>query len=93
MGGMLNDTSSKQFTKVPILGDIPVLGWAFRSEAKNRNKQNLMIFITPTIVESDDFHETGSGREFLKTRFTERPEPKQSIWDNARGHDWTKPAY
>jgi general secretion pathway protein D len=93
MGGMLNDTSSKQFTKVPILGDIPVLGWAFRSEGKNRNKQNLLIFITPTIVETDDFHETTSGREFLKTRFSERAEPKQSVWDSARGNDWSKPAY
>jgi len=93
MGGMLNDTSSKQFTKVPILGDIPVLGWAFRSEGKNRNKQNLLIFITPTIVETDDFHETTSGREFLKTRFSERAEPKASVWDSARGNDWSKPAY
>jgi len=93
MGGMLSDTHTKGFTKVPILGDIPVLGWAFRKETKNRNKSNLLIFITPTIVENDDFHQTSSGPEFLKTRFSERPEPKQSFWDNARGHDWTKPSY
>jgi len=93
MGGMLNDTSTKQFTKVPILGDIPVLGWAFRSEAKNRNKQNLLIFITPTIVESDDFHETTSGREFMRTRVSERAEQKQSVWDSARPGDWSKPGY
>jgi len=93
MGGMLNDTSTKGFTKVPILGDIPVLGWAFRKESKNRNKSNLIIFITPTIVETDDFHQSNTGPEFLKTRFSERPEAKQSFWDNARGHDWTKPSY
>jgi len=93
MGGMLSDTSTKDYTKVPILGDIPVLGWAFRSEGKSRNKQNLLIFITPTIVENDDFHESASGREFLKTRFTERGQAKQSIWDSARPQDWSKPAY
>jgi type II secretory pathway component GspD/PulD (secretin) len=93
MGGMLNDTSTKDFTKVPILGDIPVLGWAFRSEGKARNKQNLIIFITPTIVEADDYHESASGREFLKTRFTERAPQQQSAWDSARPHDWSKPAY
>ena len=93
MGGMLNDSTTKQWTKVPVLGDIPVLGWAFRSEQKNRNKANLLIFITPTIVEDGDFHLTTSGSEFLKTRIAERPEPKQSAWDNARPHDWTRPAH
>ena len=93
MGGMLNDSVTKQWTKVPVLGDIPVLGWAFRSEGKNRNKANLLIFITPTIVEDGDFHLSTSGSEFLKTRVAERPEPKQSFWDNARPPDWTRPAH
>jgi hypothetical protein len=44
-------------------------------------------------VEADDFHQSNTGPEFLKTRFSERPEPKQSFWDSARGHDWTKPSY
>jgi len=44
-------------------------------------------------VEDGDFHLTTSGSEFLKTRIAERPEPKQSAWDNARPHDWTRPAH
>jgi type II secretory pathway component GspD/PulD (secretin) len=93
MGGMLNDTQTKGFVKVPILGDIPGLGWLFRHESKNQNKQNLMIFITPTIVESEDFRETDSGTQFLRTQVTEQPQPKETAWDSAHPHDWSKPSH
>ncbi len=93
MGGLINDTKNKQFTKVPILGDIPVIGLAFRKETKNRNKQNLLIFITPTIVEDDAFHPTSSGEEFLNTRIVEKPEVEESAWDSGKPHDWSKPVY
>src|SRR5205823_313347 len=78
MGGMINDTSVKSYTKVPILGDVPGVGLFFRKEGKNRNKSNLLIFITPTIVEDADFHPNNGGGEFLKTRLAERAEPKDS---------------
>jgi type IV pilus assembly protein PilQ len=93
MGGMVNDTQTKNYTKVPLLGDIPGLGWAFRKEGKSRNKSNLLIFITPTIVEDEAFHLTSSGSDFLKTKIAEKPEQPESAWDTARPHDWTKPVY
>jgi type IV pilus assembly protein PilQ len=91
MGGMLSDSQTKSFTKVPILGDLPGLGWAFRQEGKSRNKANLLIFLTPTILEDDAFHVTSSGSDFLKTRYVERAEAPASAWDSAKAHDWTKP--
>ena len=66
MGGLLNDNSTEGNTKVPIMGDIPGLGWLFRSEAKTQNKKNLIVFITPTIVQNEDFQPTQT--DFLKTR-------------------------
>jgi type IV pilus assembly protein PilQ len=93
MGGLANDTKNKEYVKVPILGDIPGLGWAFRKEGKKRNKSNLLIFITPTIVEDEAFHLTSSGSDFLKTKITEKPESPESAWDSAKPHDWTKPVY
>ena len=93
MGGMVNDTQTKNYTKVPLLGDIPGLGWAFRKEGKARNKSNLIIFITPTIVDDEAFHLTSSGTDFLKTKIAEKPEQPESAWDSARPHDWTKPVY
>lgn len=52
MGGLLSDEERRTIEKIPLLGDIPVLGNLFRSKAKSRNKTNLMIFIRPTILRS-----------------------------------------
>jgi len=51
IGGLLSDQTSKSRTKVPILGDIPVLGYAFQSHDNERHKRNLLIFVTPTIID------------------------------------------
>ncbi len=92
MGGLVNDTRTKSFTKVPLLGDIPFAGLAFRKEGKTRNKQNLLIFVTPTIVDDGDYQANASGRVFLQSRPTESPEPKETAWDSGKPHDWTQPA-
>jgi type IV pilus assembly protein PilQ len=51
IGGLLSDQVSKSRTKVPILGDIPLLGNAFQSHDNERHKRNLLIFVTPTIID------------------------------------------
>jgi type IV pilus secretin PilQ/predicted competence protein len=51
IGGLLSDQVSKARTKVPILGDIPVIGYAFQSHDNERHKRNLLVFVTPTIVD------------------------------------------
>ena len=52
IGGMIGqDTNSVEY-KVPLLGDIPLLGWLFKSHGDTQKKTNLYIFITPHIVES-----------------------------------------
>ena len=93
MGGLLKDSTTKAHTKVPILGDIPGAGWFFRSKGKAREKGNLLIFVTPTIVDTEDFYVNSVGRDFLKTRYTEKVEPVETAWDSAKPHDWTKPVY
>ena len=50
LGGILSTTQREDDTKVPYLGDIPVLGHLFKSTAHKDNKDELMIFITPKIV-------------------------------------------
>ncbi len=50
IGGLLQDQVTKAVTKVPILGDIPVLGYLFQEHLNSRSKRNLLIFVTPTIV-------------------------------------------
>ncbi len=50
LGGLMKDDDNEQTSKVPILGDIPILGWLFKSNTKGRTKTNLVVFITPRIV-------------------------------------------
>ena len=92
LGGLVSDDLTTQNTKVPLLGDIPVLGYAFRSDSKQRTKQNLLVFITPTIVQDSDFQETPSN--FLKTPVTVAKDkiPDWSFWDTGKPWDWSKSA-
>lgn len=50
IGGLLQDETSQGMTKVPILGDIPVIGYMFQEHLNSRTKRNLLIFVTPTII-------------------------------------------
>ncbi len=50
LGGIFQITDTDTTTKVPFLGDVPVLGYLFRNTAKSTNKSELLIFITPTQV-------------------------------------------
>jgi general secretion pathway protein D len=50
VGGLIGDTYDDTITKVPWLGDIPILGWAFKTEKRALRKTNLLVFLTPHIV-------------------------------------------
>ncbi|MEO7932695.1 MAG: hypothetical protein ABIT76_06015 [Chthoniobacterales bacterium] len=51
IGGLLQDESSKQRSKVPVLGDIPGLGYLFQEKINSKTKRNLLVFVTPTIIQ------------------------------------------
>ena len=52
IGGMIGQDTTTGEYKVPLLGDIPLLGWMFKSHSNKQEKTNLYIFITPRIVEN-----------------------------------------
>jgi general secretion pathway protein D len=54
IGGLIQDDINDAKTQVPCLGNIPVLGWAFKQTASRKGKTNLLIFITPHIVTSPE---------------------------------------
>ena len=61
LGGLLQDNGSKTSNKVPVLGDIPLLGRLFRSESDDSSKTELVMYITPHILqdgESKEAHES-----------------------------------
>lgn len=54
IGGLMRDNTSESVHKVPLLGDLPILGQLFRSKDTIAQKTELLIFITPHVVRDDD---------------------------------------
>ena len=53
VGGLMKDTITKYNEKVPFLGDVPILGKLFSSKGTSKEKTELVIFLTPHIIEGD----------------------------------------
>ncbi|MBM3337282.1 MAG: type II secretion system protein GspD [Betaproteobacteria bacterium] len=54
LGGLIEDTESNTMEKVPGLGNLPLFGYLFRYQSKRRTKTNLMVFLRPTVIRSND---------------------------------------
>ncbi|MBI2341413.1 MAG: hypothetical protein HYU98_01590, partial [Deltaproteobacteria bacterium] len=67
LGGLMEDNTSTDKTKVPLLGDIPILGNLFKSTVQKSDKVNLLIFITPHIIK-----DTSDFSTVLKRKIEER---------------------
>lgn len=51
IGGLIHDSVSNQVAKIPILGDIPIIGWLFKNKSVVRIRNELLIFVTPKILD------------------------------------------
>jgi general secretion pathway protein D len=54
LGGLIDDTQSDSVSKVPLLGDIPLLGNLFKYQKRSRKKTNLMVFLRPTVIRNNE---------------------------------------
>lgn len=54
IGGLIRETEAKTVQKIPVLGDLPLIGAAFRSTATGKTKTELVIMITPKIIKDGD---------------------------------------
>jgi len=90
MGGLIQDEIHNGNTKVPLLGDLPILGLLFRSDTKSREKSNLIVFLTPTIVQDEDYQLTHT--DFLKAKVPVKDsiEGDWSAWDSGKPLNWKK---
>ncbi|MDD2219459.1 MAG: type II secretion system secretin GspD [Desulfoplanes sp.] len=52
IAGLIENSSTDSITKVPGLGDIPLLGWLFKTNSKSLEKKNMFVFLTPHVVTS-----------------------------------------
>jgi|Deesub1362A_J573_1020465.scaffolds.fasta_scaffold00013_46 general secretion pathway protein D len=54
IGGLMQEKQETIVSKVPILGDIPILGWLFKHKSVSKRKTNLIVFLTPHIIEDSE---------------------------------------
>jgi general secretion pathway protein D len=55
IGGLMEEREEENITKVPLLGDIPLLGWLFKNKSVQKKKTNLLVFLTPHIVKEAEY--------------------------------------
>ncbi|MCB9073499.1 MAG: type II secretion system secretin GspD [Bdellovibrionaceae bacterium] len=79
LGGLIQEKDDLTEQKIPFLGDIPILGWLFKGRKYSREKTNLMVFLTPTILRNSQDH-----KKLLNKKYTDRIE---WIKRNANGRD------
>jgi general secretion pathway protein D len=94
VGGLIKNKMDEAESKIPLLGDIPLLGYLFKSKTKNKDKIHLVIMLTPYIVEKSEDLETLRGKlktldeiekkvvkEFIKAKMME-PDELDQIGDS-----------
>ena len=95
LGGLITETISEAESKVPLLGDIPLLGALFRSTSSNKNKQNLMVFLRPSILrdEHDAAYVTNEKYNYLRSmQLQTRDDPLDMLDESAPILEPLKPA-
>jgi hypothetical protein len=74
LAGLIRDSNTRKRSQPPILGDIPVVGFLFRSKANTRTKRNMVVLVTPTIIKDGQDHDRVTDYkvdEFHKTNLEE----------------------
>jgi general secretion pathway protein D len=84
LGGLIQDSIQVGIDKVPVLGDIPLIGHLFRSEKRNRMKTNLMVFLRPYVLRDGASSDvmTGERYDFIRQKQAEfRMQPHFALPD------------
>ncbi|EKD70772.1 MAG: hypothetical protein ACD_46C00405G0007, partial [uncultured bacterium] len=68
LGGLISNSNNENINKVPILGDVPVIGSLFQQKTRSQRKKNLMVFIKPIIVHNSDDAMTISQQKYMSVR-------------------------
>jgi general secretion pathway protein D len=84
IGGLMRDTKRTAHTKIPLLGDLPVLGFLFRNSVTQTEKTNLLLILTPYVIQS---------QEDLRKVFTRKMQERQEFLDRyfVFNGDWQPP--
>lgn len=67
IGGLMKDENTEKVVKVPILGDLPILGWFFKRKESSKTKVNMLVFLSPKIIRN-----RADTQQLLSNKTTER---------------------
>ena len=82
IGGIMQDRTIESVSKVPVLGDVPLLGHLFRDTTRRKTKTNLLLFLTPYIIrDQDDF------RRIFERKMKERQQFVEQFYGQVAGYD------
>jgi general secretion pathway protein D len=82
IGGIMQDRTIESVSKVPILGDVPLLGHLFRETTRRKTKTNLLLFLTPYIIrDQSDF------RRIFERKMAERQQFVEQFYGQVEGYD------
>jgi len=79
LGGLMENVNKQSVSKVPLLGDIPLVGQLFRYTSQDTSKRNLMVFIHTTVLRDDDNYSAASKEKYdqIRARQQQRMEEKK----------------
>ena len=79
LGGLMENVTKETVSKVPLLGDIPLVGQLFRYTSEDTSKRNLMVFIHTTVLRDDDNYSAASKEKYdqIRARQQQRMEEKK----------------
>lgn len=93
IGGLMDSSERKSVTKFPFLGDIPIIGEFFKYTSKTKDKQELIILVTPYIVEEDELSQTQMS-DSMKNFYDEKQEEHNNLnrvdVNDSQNHDEEK---
>jgi len=82
LGGIMQDRTIESVSKVPILGDVPIIGHLFRETTRRKTKTNLLLFLTPYIIRGpEDF------RVIFERKMKERQQFVEQFYGQVPGYD------
>lgn len=88
LGGLIDETENETINKLPLLGDIPILGYLFKNVRTNRVQRNVILFVTVRIMRTKR-----EGREALEQQLRARDRAlRKEYYENVRRTEWVEPA-
>jgi general secretion pathway protein D len=82
LGGLIQERTLRSVSRVPLLGSLPLIGWAFRSEDTKKTKTNLLLFLTPYII-----RDQADYRRIFERKMAERAEFVKRFYGEETGYE------